>query len=270
MPITEFAISAYVMGIGLIIGSFLNVVIYRLPKMVEAEYDADSPYQSMTLSLPHSHCPACNHRLTALDLVPVFSWLFLRGKCRHCGAGIRPRYPAVELLIGMVALICYRHWGLDWAALAAFTMITMLVAAFAIDLETMWLPDRLTQPLAWAGLLAAASGHSPAGVGIVDAVYGAAGAFLLLFTVDQLMTLIKGYPALGGGDSKLMLALGAWLGIEHALQMLLAAIGLGLIFGLILSIKRRLDPETDLSEPGYFPFGPALAVAGVGMLSYLA
>ncbi len=251
--------------LGLIIGSFLNVVIYRLPKMMErewrqecADYFPESniqvPEGKLTLSTPRSTCPSCQTPLRIIDNVPVISWLLLRGKCAHCQAPISARYPLIELLTAAMSFLVAQHFGFSYFTIALLFFSYVLIAATFIDLDTMLLPDQLTLPLLWAGLSLSLLGVSP--VTLQDAVIGAIAGYLALWSVYWLFKLATGKEGMGYGDFKLLAALGAWLGWQQLPLIILLSSLVGLVFGIIqLRLKKQGIDKA-------FPFGPYIAIAG--------
>ncbi|MGA1286443.1 MAG: prepilin peptidase [Rubrivivax sp.] len=277
--------------LGLVVGSFLNVVIHRLPRIMLRQWWADTAAQlgdeeghrdlfgsappallqdaarhlaaadaslaRLDLAQPRSHCPACGHRLAWHDNIPLWSWLRLHGRCRACGTPISPRYPLVEALTAaLFAALAWRH-GPQWPLLAASAVAATLVALAAIDWDTLLLPDSLTLPLLWAGLGAAALGW---GVSLHDAVIGAIAGYGVLWVVATLFERLTGKAGMGAGDFKLLAALGAWLGWQALLPVLLLASVSGAVVGL--AMQRR----GTLREGRYVPFGPFLAGAGIAVL----
>ncbi|MDE1338222.1 prepilin peptidase [Vibrio aestuarianus] len=250
---------------GLIVGSFLNVVIYRLPKIMEREWQqecADSfpeyhiapPEGQLTLSIPRSTCPHCNTPIRVIDNIPLFSWLFLRGKCSHCKSPISVRYPAIELLTASLSLLIATHFGFSYFSVALLFFTFILIAATFIDLDTMLLPDQLTLPLLWAGLALSLLQVSP--VSLNDAVIGAMAGYLSLWSVYWLFKLATGKEGMGYGDFKLLAALGAWLGWQYLPMIILMSSLVGLVFGIIqLRLQKKGIDKA-------FPFGPYLAIAG--------
>ncbi|BEV73346.1 A24 family peptidase [Paludibacterium sp. THUN1379] len=233
---------------GLLIGSFLNVLIHRLPRMVRGE--VSGVYNPVW---PRSHCPACRHVLRARDLVPVLSWLCLRGRCAFCRAGISARYPLVELLTGSCfALLAWRAGDAYWL-LGGLWLTACLIALLVIDAETGLLPDSLTLPLLWAGLLFNLNG---ARVPLSQAVLGAVAGYLVLWLLYWCFRLLTGREGLGYGDFKLLAALGAWLGWQALPPLLLLSSLTGLVAAGILMLLRRMSRRDAL------PFGPFLALAG--------
>ena len=253
---------------GLLVGSFLNVVIHRIPKMMQRESDnyvaqesgKEPPHTDRyNLMVPRSACPHCGHQITALENIPVISWLALRGKCRKCKAPISARYPAVELLTGVLAGVLVWTFGSGLAGLATLLFLFLLVAMTFIDIDTQLLPDDLTYPLLWAGLLVNLHGTF---VPLQDAVVGAAAGYLVLWSVYWLFKLVTGKEGMGYGDFKLLAALGAWLGW----QMLPTIILLSSVVGAIVGISLIVFAKRGRDKP--IPFGPYLAAAGLIALLY--
>lgn len=253
---------------GLLVGSFLNVVIYRIPKMMQRESDnyvaqesgKELPHtERYNLMVPRSACPHCGHQITAMENIPVISWLALRGKCRKCKAPISPRYPAVELLTGVLAGVLVWTFGSGLAGLATLLFLFLLVAMTFIDVDTQLLPDDLTYPLLWTGLLVNLHGTF---VPLQDAVIGAAAGYLVLWSVYWLFKLVTGKEGMGYGDFKLLAALGAWLGW----QMLPAIILLSSVVGAVVGISLIVFAKRGRDKP--IPFGPYLAAAGLIALLY--
>ncbi|SHH24383.1 A24 family peptidase [Massilia sp. CF038] len=252
---------------GLLIGSFLNVVIHRMPKMLEREFEnacaehvGKEPVHTdtYTLSVPRSACPHCGHKITALENVPVISYLVLRGKCRGCKAPISARYPAIELLSGVTAAWMIWQFGSGWAGLGAAVFGLMLIAMTFIDLDTQYLPDDLTLPLLWLGLLINIRG---AFATLPDAVLGAAAGYLVLWGVNALFKLVRKMDGMGGGDFKLLAALGAWMGWQMLPAIILLSSVVGAVVGISLMMFAGNGRDTRI------PFGPYLA--GAGMLALL-
>ena len=248
--------------LGLLVGSFLNVVIHRLPKMLErgwaqqcAELRGEdaAPAPAYNLVVPRSACPSCGHRIGALENVPVLSWLALRGRCRGCGTRISARYPAIELLAGILAALAIWRFGPTWQGLAACVLLWTLVALTFIDADTQLLPDDITLPLLWAGLAANLAGLF---VPLAEAVIGAIAGYLSLWTVYWAFRLIRGKEGMGYGDFKLLAALGAWLGWKVLPGIVLLSSAVGALVGIGLIVLRRHDRAAPL------PYGPYLAVAG--------
>lgn len=256
--------------LGLLIGSFLNVVIHRLPLMLERDWkhDArdllelpqptDEPHQGLTLHGPASRCPACGHRIRWYENIPLLSWLVLRAKCSACGTRISWRYPMVELATGLLFAACGWQFGPHPFTLAWCGVVALLVAASMIDWDTTLLPDDLTLPLLWAGLVAAGLGWS--GLPLRDALWGAVGGYLSLWTVYWVFKLATGKEGMGYGDFKLLAALGAWLGWKMLLPIILASSVIGAVVGVVLKLN------SSLREGLYVPYGPFLAGAGLIVL----
>ena len=257
-----FAVCAGVFGLA--IGSFLNVVIYRLPKMMEAEWKAqcaelegraNEPSPRFNLLAPGSHCPACKTPLRIRDNLPLLSFFAARGKCAHCGSAISVRYPIVEALTACLSALVAWKFGFGWAAGAALIMTWTLIALIFIDADTTLLPDDLTLPLLWLGLLTNLIGLFP-GVTLRDAVIGASAGYLVLWAVYWAFKLATGKEGMGYGDFKLLAALGAWMGWKALLPILLASSVVGAIVGIVLIVLARRGREVPI------PFGPYLATAG--------
>ena len=247
---------------GLCVGSFLNVVVHRLPKMLERDWkaqcaelrgEAPEAMPAYNLFVPRSACPACGRQITALQNVPVVSWLVLRGKCAACKAPISPRYPVVEVLGGVLAAYAVWRFGVTPRGLGACVLLWTLLALTMIDFDTQLLPDSLTLPLLWAGLLVNLwGGFSP----LPDAVIGAVAGYLSLWTIYWLFKLIRGKEGMGHGDFKLLAALGAWLGWQVLPVIVLLSSVVGAVIGLLLIVFKGRDHNVPLA------FGPYLAIAG--------
>ncbi len=248
---------------GLLIGSFLNVVIHRLPKMMQRESDNYVAHESgnslphtdrYNLMVPRSACPHCGHQITALENIPVASYLFLRGKCIECKTPISARYPIVELLTGILSGVLIWRFGTGLAGLAALVFAYLLIAMTFIDADTQLLPDDLTLLLLWCGLLVNLNGTF---VPLGEAVIGAVAGYVSLWSVYWLFKLATGKEGMGYGDFKLLAALGAWLGWKMLPVIILLSSVVGAVVGisLILFAKRGRDNP--------IPFGPYLAAAGV-------
>lgn len=258
---TLFPIAAFVFGLA--IGSFLNVVIHRLPKMMEREWRAQcAELQSQPLpeeprydlSMPRSACPACGHKITSAENIPVLSYLYLRGKCSACGARINMRYPIVEALTGIAFASAAITFGGNAAAFGAMLLLASLIALTYIDYDTQYLPDSITLPLLWAGLLI----NIPATfTDLNSAVIGAAAGYLSLWTVYWLFKLATGKEGMGFGDFKLLAAIGAWLGWKMLPLVILASSLVGAIVGIALIVLAKQGRDKPI------PFGPYLAAAGV-------
>lgn len=254
--------------LGLLVGSFLNVVVHRLPIMSQRELDnyiaheagKDLPHQdSFNLMTPRSRCPHCGHQITALENIPVISWLFLRGKCSACKAPIPVRYPAIELFTGLLSGLLIWTFGSGWMGLATLLFAYLLVAMTFIDYDTQLLPDDLTYPLLWAGLLLNINGMF---VPLQEAVIGAAAGYLALWAVYWLFKLATGKEGMGYGDFKLLAALGAWLGWKMLPSIILLSSVVGAVVGIGLIVFARRGRDKPI------PFGPYLAAAGMIALLY--
>ena len=253
---------------GLLIGSFLNVVVYRLPVMAQRELDnyiaheagKDLPHPDrFNLMVPRSACPHCGHQITALENIPIVSWLVLRGKCSACKAPISPRYPIVEAVTGLLSAVLVWHFGSGWLGLASLAFAYFLIAMTLIDYDTKTLPDDLTYPLLWLGLLVNLNGTI---VPLRDAVIGAMAGYLALWAVYWLFKLATGKEGMGYGDFKLLAALGAWMGWAMLPTIIILSSVVGAIVGISLIVFARRDRNNPI------PFGPYLAAAGMIALLY--
>ncbi len=254
--------------LGLLIGSFLNVVIHRLPKMMEQEWHAnclelqgqpvaDTP--KYTLVTPRSSCPHCGHRITALENIPLLSYLALRGRCRGCQAKISLRYPLVELLTGGLSLLVAQQYGYSHLTLFALVFVFALVALTFIDFDTQLLPDDITLPLLWLGLLMNLK------YGFTDlssAVIGAMAGYLILWSIYWLFKLVTGKEGMGYGDFKLLAAIGAWFGWQLLPAVILLSSVVGSVIGIGLIVVQGKHRQTAI------PFGPFLALGGIAALFY--
>jgi len=248
---------------GLLIGSFLNVVIHRIPKMMQRESDNYVAQESgkelphtdrYNLMAPRSCCPHCGHQISALENIPVVSWLVLRGKCRNCKAPISPRYPVVELITGLLSAFLVWTFGSGLAGLGTLLFVYLLIAMTWIDYDTKLLPDDLTLPLLWAGLLININGTF---VPLQDAVIGAAAGYLVLWGVYHLFKAVTGKEGMGYGDFKLLAALGAWLGWAMLPTIILLSSVVGAVVGISLIVFAKRGRDNPI------PFGPYLAAAGL-------
>lgn len=263
-------LSPWGLGIlGLCVGSFLNVVIHRLPLMMERQWRAEGAEalnvalpaedaQPLTLSKPDSRCPHCGHAIRWYENIPLISWLMLRGKCSACQAPISVRYPLIELATGALFVACWWRFGEHPTTLLWCGFVSVLLAASAIDWDTTLLPDSLTQPLLWAGLIVAVLGWGS--VSLRDALWGAVAGYLSLWSVYWLFKLTTGKEGMGYGDFKLLAALGAWLGWSMILPIVLGSSLIGAIIGIGLKVSGQLR------EGRYVPYGPFLAGAGLCVL----
>lgn len=253
--------------LGLLIGSFLNVVIYRLPKMMEMQWEREaasysnssasepnSPAQTFNLLLPRSRCGKCGHALSWYENIPVISYLFLRGRCSACGTYISLRYPVVELITAGLAAYCAYQWGASVAGLAWFGFCAALLTLALIDFDTTLLPDDITLPLLWGGLIAALLHLT--NVPPADAVWGAVGGYLSLWSVYWAFKIVTGKEGMGYGDFKLLAALGAWFGWQALLPIVLASSVIGAVIGIGMKLTKQLHDGQPI------PFGPFLAGAG--------
>lgn len=238
--------------LGLIVGSFLNVVIVRLPRMLEQDGHSseDAPFN---LALPASHCQACLTPLTWRDNWPLLSFVMLRGRCRHCGAGLSWQYPVVEAMTAIWFAAMVAWWGNIPTAWCWSLWGAALIALAFIDARTQYLPDIITQPLCWAGLLAASLGWLAAD--LQSALWGAVIGYLMLWSVAEVYRLLKGMQGMGAGDFKLLAALGAWLGWQNLSMLVLMASVMGIAHGL-------MRPRAQREQSPHFPFGPSLCLAG--------
>ena len=257
-----------VLVLGLLVGSFLNVVIHRLPKMMEADWQAQcaelrgEPVPAaprFDLWQPRSACPSCGHRITALENVPLLSWLWLRGRCSSCKTAISARYPLVEVLTALLSAAVAWKWGPSVHTAAALLLVWALVALAFIDLDTTLLPDSLTLPLVWAGLLINLGGHFAS---LPDAVAGAAAGYLVLWSVYWLFRLVTGKEGMGYGDFKLLAAIGAWLGWQLLPVTLLLSSVVGAVVGIAMIVWVKHDRRVPI------PFGPYLAGGGLVALFF--
>jgi leader peptidase (prepilin peptidase)/N-methyltransferase len=264
MPDLPFALWIILAGVlGLLVGSFLNVVILRLPERMAAgwrqeardvlELEDDAAPLPPGIVREPSHCPRCKHRLAASDNIPLFSWLLLRGRCRYCKAPISIQYPLVELLSAILSAIVVWKFGPTWVALAGLVFTWTLIALAGIDFRTQLLPDQLTFPLLWLGLLLSLL---PMFVAAPSAIIGAAAGYLSLWSVYWLFKLLTGKEGMGYGDFKLLAALGAWMGPVSLLPIILLSSLIGALIGGTLIALRRHQRELPM------PFGPFIAAAG--------
>lgn len=256
--------------LGLLVGSFLNVVIYRLPKMMERDWRTqcieflgednikdeakkNTGPEKFNLVTPNSTCPSCGHKIKPWENIPVVSYLFLRGKCSACKTSISLRYPIIELVTGILSAIAIYTFGANATGLACLFFTWYLVALTMIDFDTQLLPDSITLPLLWLGLIANSFGLFTS---LDSAVWGAIGGYLSLFSVYWLFKILTGKEGMGFGDFKLLGALGAWLGWQMLLQIIMLSALVGAAIGISMIVIRGRDKNIPI------PFGPYLALAG--------
>jgi leader peptidase (prepilin peptidase)/N-methyltransferase len=248
--------------LGLLVGSFLNVVIYRLPIMMEQEWqiqcnelngveNVDSA--PLSLSMPRSACPHCQHAISAMENIPILSYLFLAGKCRGCQAAISIRYPIIEALAGLLSGLVAYHFGFDWTCLGALLLTWTLLALTFIDVDHQLLPDYLTLPLLWLGISFNLYGQFTT---LEASVIGALAGYLSLWTIYQIFKLVTGKEGMGFGDFKLLAALGAWLGWSMLPSIIFLSSLVGAVVGISLMVFRHHQSDIPI------PFGPYLAAAG--------
>lgn len=249
--------------LGLLVGSFLNVVIHRLPKIIEREWRAQcaelngqtpDPPPPYNLLAPRSACPHCGHAISAAENIPVLSYLFLRGKCRGCGAAISPRYPIVEAISGILSAYAAWHFGFGIPAMAAVVFVWALIALTFIDFDTQLLPDDITLPLLWLGLLL---NLNDAFTSLQNAVIGAVAGYLALWSVYWLFKLATGKEGMGFGDFKLLAAIGAWLGWAMLPLVIMLSSLVGAVIGIVLILFAKHGRNIPI------PFGPYLAGGGL-------
>ncbi len=265
---------AIVFLFSLLVGSFLNVVIHRIPIMMKREWKSDcvaflaeeddseehksealnEEQEVFNLSVPRSRCPSCGHKITALENIPVISWLFLRGKCSGCHSGISIRYPFIELTTAVLSTLVAYYFGVQWFTLAALILTWTLIALTMIDFDTQLLPDNMTLPLLWLGLLMSLLQISA--IPLEASVIGAMAGYMALWSVYQLFKLATGKEGMGYGDFKLLAVLGAWLGWQALPLILLLSALVGALVGISLIVFKGRDRSIPI------PFGPYLASAG--------
>jgi leader peptidase (prepilin peptidase) / N-methyltransferase len=254
--------------LGLLVGSFLNVVIHRLPRMMENDWRAQCEELAATadqlqpevaekakynLVVPRSACPNCGHQITAAENIPIVSYLVLGGRCRGCKAKISPRYPIVEGITGLLSALVAWHFGFGLAGISAIVLVWALIALTFIDADTQLLPDSITLPLVWLGLIVNINGVF---TDLRSAVLGAVFGYLSLWIVYWAFKLITKKEGMGYGDFKLLAAIGAWLGWQVLPLVILLSSVVGAVVGIILIVLARLGRNIPL------PFGPYLAMAG--------
>jgi leader peptidase (prepilin peptidase)/N-methyltransferase len=269
-----------ILVLGLLVGSFVNVVIYRLPVMLDRQWreqcaelasangadDAPQSAEPFNLVVPRSACPSCKAPITALQNVPVLSYLFLRGRCARCGVHISVRYPLVEALTGILSAAVAWKYGFGWPTVAAVVLTWFLIALTFIDVDHQLLPDSLTLPLVWIGLLLSLwgpqLGPTPVPVDMHSSIVGAIAGYLSLWSVYHLFRLLTGKEGMGYGDFKLLAALGAWLGWKMLLPIILIAAAVGAVVGIAMLAFRGQSRSTPIA------FGPFLAASGWLMLMF--
>lgn len=253
---------------GLLVGSFLNVVIHRMPIMMEQEWHAnclelqgkDIPEApKYNLITPRSACPKCQHQITALENIPVISYLFLRGKCRGCQAHISMRYPIVEAVTGFLIGAVAAKFGYTHTTLFAWLFVFALITLTCIDYDTQLLPDDITLPLLWLGLL---FNLNDGFVSLSSAVIGAMAGYLILWSIYWLFKLVTGKEGMGYGDFKLLAAIGAWFGWQLLPAVILLSSVIGAVIGIAMIVFKNKDRQTAI------PFGPFLALGGMAALFY--
>lgn len=258
--------------LGLLVGSFLNVVIYRLPVMMQRDWRAqcheflelelpaaEQDAEAFNLQKPDSHCPKCKHKIRPWENIPVLSYLALRGKCSQCKTSISPRYPSVEFITGLMSALVALSFGATWLTLALLLLTWSLIVLTLIDYDQQLLPDSITLPLLWLGLVVNTLDLG-FGVSLRDAVIGAAAGYLLLWGFYWAFKLATGKEGMGFGDFKLLAALGAWMGWQALLPILILSSLVGAVFGILLITLGGHDRARPM------PFGPYLAGAGYIML----
>ena len=263
--------------LGLLVGSFLNVVIYRLPIMLQRDWKAQccefleiqnkhpddnvssAKFSTFNLAKPDSHCPHCNHQIKAWENIPVISYLFLAGKCSQCKTKISLRYPSIELVCGLLSALIAVNFGATWLTLALLVFTWCLIVLTLIDYDHQLLPDNITLPLLWLGL-AVNTADLGTGVTTTDAVIGAMAGYLILWGFYWLFKLATGKDGMGYGDFKLLAVLGAWMGWQSLLPIIILSSLVGAAFGIIMIVLMGRDKSAPM------PFGPFLAGAGFIML----
>mgnify|MGYP001275762411 CR=1 FL=1 len=259
----DYFITLATLLLGLCIGSFLNVVIHRLPRMMERDWrlqcaelnDTTAPEEDrLNLATPRSRCPHCGHQITAQENIPILSYLLLKGRCSGCAAAISPRYPIIEALTGLLSAFTVWHFGPTLTAALALIFVWALIALTFIDFDTQLLPDSITLPLLWLGLLFNLHGGFAT---LPSAVIGAAAGYLSLWLVYWAFKLITGKEGMGYGDFKLLAALGAWMGWQMLPAIILLSSLVGALIGIVLIVLARRGKDVPM------PFGPYLAGAGL-------
>ena len=266
------AFTAVVFAFTLLLGSFLNVVIHRLPIMMEREWreqadelvntppESDLPEGRFDLVVPRSRCPSCGTMISAAQNIPVISYLLLKGRCANCGSSISARYPLVELMTAMLGTTCAWYFGPGWEAIMAILLTLALVSVAMIDADTQLIPDSIVLPLMWVGLAMSLfhpmSGATTLFISPVDAIAGAMAGYLSLWSVFWAFKLVTGKDGMGYGDFKLLAALGAWLGWQQLPIIILMSAAVGAVINIAMIVFRGKDRTIPI------PFGPYLAAAG--------
>lgn len=255
--------------LGLLVGSFLNVVIYRLPLMMQRswryecqtflEQDIDSPKEAFNLSQPRSRCPSCQHLISAKENIPVFSYLFLKGRCMHCNASISIRYPIIEVITAALSVATACHFGINVQIIYALFFVWVLICLSLIDFDTQLLPDNITLPLLWLGLFASLFNVF---VSPTDAIIGALAGYLSLWSVYWLFKILTGKEGMGHGDFKLLAAIGAFLGWQILPLVIMLSAFIGAVVGILLIVFKRHNKNLAI------PFGPYLSFAALIALFY--
>ena len=269
MQQTPAAFYVFISVIGLLVGSFLNVVIHRLPIIMQREFvvsakeilgleltkeEQKQSEEKFNLVVPRSRCPNCGHQITALENIPVISYLFLGGKCSECKTKISVRYPIVEFVTSLLSLLVAVYFGVTWTTLAGLFLVWCLIALTMIDFDTQLLPDSITQPLIWAGILLSMFGVLD--VDLKSSIYGAVFGYLSLWAVYHGFKILTGKEGMGYGDFKLLAALGAWMGWKMLPVIILFSSFVGAVVGIAMVIIMGRDKNIPI------PFGPYLAAAG--------
>ena len=252
----------FVTLVGLSVGSFLNVVIYRFPLMLENDWKSqcrelleleEKPQETITLSKPASTCPQCGHKIRAWENIPVISYLLLKGKCSECQSSISLQYPLIEILTGCLSLAVAIKFGVSWQTLFALILTWSLVSMSVIDIHKQILPDDITLPILWLGLLISIYSifTDP-----VSSIIGAAAGYMILWCIYQLFKLLTGKEGMGFGDFKLLALFGAWFGWELLPLVIILSSATGAIIGILMIVVKKHEKSTPI------PFGPYLAIAG--------
>ncbi len=256
---------SWILFVGLCVGSFLNVVIYRLPVMLENEWrsdcrqfleldtENDKQQQTFNLAVPASSCPHCGHKIRLWENIPVISYLLLKGRCSNCKTHISVQYPIIEAITGLLSVAVAMHYGVSWQTTMGLFLTWVLVALTVIDIKKQLLPDNLTLPLLWLGLIVNSNSLY---TDLNSALFGAIVGYLSLWSIYKLFKLLTGKEGMGYGDFKLLAALGAWMGWQMLPQIILLSSLVGAIIGIMMVIFTGRDRRIPI------PFGPYLAIAG--------